>query len=559
MQQDSYAGQSQTKQVLALLGGLAIVWTVLPTALTSTLPRDTLEALYWANAGWISPKHPPLAPFLADIAFRSAGVAGVYGLGAACIALALGAIFWLGCETFSPRHGAVMMMLSAGVALLFPLGYEFNPNIILLPFWALVLVFGWRAISANSLLDWALLGLCAGLGVLAKYTILMACISVGVAMLSLAAGRARLLRPIGPALAASVAVIVTFPHALAVRAHDFVTLHVAARDTLWEPERRFSVVTLADLAEFLAGQIGLSLLVLIVAGLVLRRFSHKNMPELDATAPDLSSSNASLLASRRYLLIVAAAPFILTLLAGISGARTRGPWGLPLALMTGPLIVALAPTLVTILGSAPAMRLPRRLLVAAIFIQPIAFAIYFIKPSLFGARNPLREHVDGQAVAAIAQEYWNRSFTGSPPIVLGLSGGALERQAIGSASLFMPQRPPAYQFFWVIRYGNRNDPELERFILERDWPWIDESALAARGGLALGIGPDQPRWQRLGQCLGDWESRALPVTRMGHAPQTLWLARLLPLGSAACLPPPSSYRDAMGLPEARRTMDRFSQ
>jgi 4-amino-4-deoxy-L-arabinose transferase-like glycosyltransferase len=544
MHSDTEYGRGQIVQVLALLAGLAAVWTLLPTFLTSALPRDTLEGLYWAiGAGWTTPKHPPLAAHLSEFAFRAGGMPGVYGLGAASIALALAALLWLGRETMSPRHGAMMALLSAGVALLFPLGYEFNPNIILLPLWALVLVFGWRAIRDNHLTDWAVLGLCAGVGVLAKYTILMAIVSVGVALLALPMGRVRLVRPVGPLLAAMIATLVALPHLVAIRAHDFVTLHVAARDTLWEPERRFSLVTLADLGEFLAGQIGLSLLVLLVAGLVWRRSPHAHAP---------------VTAGRRYVLIVAALPFALTILAGLAGARTRGPWGLPLALMTGPLLVALVPTLPALLKLAPAMRLPRIILAAAILLQPLGFMLYFSKPAWFGARNPLREHVDGAAVAKITQAYWQRFDAGPPPIVLGLSGGALERQAIGSTSLLMQGRPPAYQFFWVVRYGDRNDPELERFVLERDWPWIDRTAMAMRGGLALGIGPDQPRWQRLGHCLADWESRPLPVTHIGHAPQTLWLARLMPLGAATCPPPPSSYRDAMGLPEARRTMDRFA-
>ena len=46
---------------------------------------------------------------------------------------------------------------------------EFNVNICQLPFWALTVLYCWKGFKDNKAIDWLLLGLFAGLGVLSKY------------------------------------------------------------------------------------------------------------------------------------------------------------------------------------------------------------------------------------------------------------------------------------------------------------------------------------------------------------------------------------------------------
>jgi 4-amino-4-deoxy-L-arabinose transferase-like glycosyltransferase len=534
---------------LLVLGMLAVLWTLAPALTTGTLPRDTLEALYWGMpAGWTSPKHPPMAPFLADFVFQASGgrMWTVYALGAITTLAALGGLIWLGRETLSAAHGAAMALLSATFLLILPLSHEFNPNVALLPWWVLVITLAWRAARTNHLRDWLLLGLFAGLGLLAKYTIVLALIAAAAGLLATPVGRARALRPWGPMLALLMMAGVAVPHLLAAAKGDFVTLHVAARDTIWEPERRFSLVTLADLAEVIAIMLAAAIPAAAVAWLQVRDSSRAKHPD-----PETQDG-------RRYLIVTALAVPLLTALSGILGARLRVPWGMPVGLMLGPLLVALWPRLGGLLLDLRSDA-ARRTLAAALLLPPLGLAAYFTAAPMISARNPLREHVDGRAVARLAEAYWQRFGTGTPPLILGLGNGALERQAVGSLSLLMPGRPPAYQYFWVVRYGGRTDPELERFVLARDWPWIDLQDLQRRGGIAVAVGPTPFLWRRLGQCLGDLESMPLPVTHGGYRPQTLWLARILPgpAVDSVCPPAPPSYRDGAGLGPVERTMDRF--
>jgi Dolichyl-phosphate-mannose-protein mannosyltransferase len=540
---------SPTVTVLLAFGLLAVLWTLAPALTTGTLPRDTLEALYWGlPAGWSSPKHPPMAPFLADLAFRGSGsrLWAVYALGAGMTVAALAAVAWLGRETLSAAHGAAMALLSATFLLTLPLAHEFNPNVALLPWWVLVITLAWRAAKTDAALDWALLGLAAGLGLLAKYTIVMALAAAAAGLLATPTGRRRALRPWGALLAAAVMAVIAAPHLLAAAKGDFVTLHVAARDTIWEPERRFSLVTLIDLATVLAAVLAATVPGVLVAFLYLRRASPAD--EVQAGAHE----------ARIYLIVTALAAPALTSVFGLLGSRLRAPWAMPLGLMLGPLLVALWPRLVGLLVDLKADA-ARLCLAAGLLLPPLGLAGYFAAAPLVVSRNPLREHVDGRTVARLGETYWQRFGTGAPPLILGLTNGALERQAMGSMSLFMPGRPPAYQFFWVIRYGDRSDPELERFILERDWHWIDMKRVRTEGAIAVAVGPEPFLWRRLGQCLGDLESMPLPVIRKGYRPQTLWLARILPgpADGGPCPPPPDDYREGAGLGPPPKTMDRF--
>ena len=49
------------------------------------------------------------------------------------------------------------------------LNNEFNVNIAQLPFWALTVLFTWRCLKKDKVIDYVFLGLVVGLGILSKY------------------------------------------------------------------------------------------------------------------------------------------------------------------------------------------------------------------------------------------------------------------------------------------------------------------------------------------------------------------------------------------------------
>ena len=88
---------------------------------------------------------PPLAFWLGEIAFRIAGIFGVYVLAQACIVVTYWAVFTLGRSIVGTRHAVLAVLLMVGVAVFTVPSVDFGPAILAAPFWALALLHYWRA------------------------------------------------------------------------------------------------------------------------------------------------------------------------------------------------------------------------------------------------------------------------------------------------------------------------------------------------------------------------------------------------------------------------------
>ena len=86
---------------------------------------------------------PPLAFWLAEIAYWLAGIGGVYLLSQLCIVLAFWAVFALGRAMVGAPQAAMAVMLMAGIAVFSVPTPEFGPAILATPLWALILLHYW--------------------------------------------------------------------------------------------------------------------------------------------------------------------------------------------------------------------------------------------------------------------------------------------------------------------------------------------------------------------------------------------------------------------------------
>ncbi len=120
---------------------------------------------------------PPLAFWLGEIAFRIAGMFGVYLLAQACVVVALWAVFALGRAIVGTRHAVLAVLLMVGVAAFNVPTPDFGPAVLAMPLWALALLHYWRALGEGARGYWFLLALDLGLLLLASY--------VGVILLAL--------------------------------------------------------------------------------------------------------------------------------------------------------------------------------------------------------------------------------------------------------------------------------------------------------------------------------------------------------------------------------------
>ncbi len=81
---------------------------------------------------------PPLAYWLAEIAFRGAGMFGVYVLAQICVVTTYWCVFALGRAIVGPTHAAMAVLLMVGISLFTVPSPDFGPPILAMALWAAV-------------------------------------------------------------------------------------------------------------------------------------------------------------------------------------------------------------------------------------------------------------------------------------------------------------------------------------------------------------------------------------------------------------------------------------
>src|SRR4029079_1891836 len=190
----------------------AALWTLVPALFYAAPPGQLPLVLAIGHEFQFGTEFgPPLAFWLAEVAYRLAGMTGVYLLSQLCIAVALWAVFTLGRSMVGASHAAVAVMLMAGIAGLSVPTPEFGPAVLATPLWALILLHYWRAAEKGAWGYWLCVGLEAGLLVLTSYVGLILIGLVVVYTLTNAFGRAQL-EHIGPWIAGIAMMAVLFPY-----------------------------------------------------------------------------------------------------------------------------------------------------------------------------------------------------------------------------------------------------------------------------------------------------------------------------------------------------------
>ena len=144
----------------------AAIWLAVPLLLYRAPPGDLATVLAYGREYQVgSDLGPPLAFWLADIAFRAAGnhIFGVYLLAQICAVAMYLAVYHLGRAIVGGPHAVVAVLLTMTVTAFSSPGLEFGPLVLARPLWALFLLHGWLAIGQGRRNAWFALSLEAGL------------------------------------------------------------------------------------------------------------------------------------------------------------------------------------------------------------------------------------------------------------------------------------------------------------------------------------------------------------------------------------------------------------
>jgi hypothetical protein len=192
------------------------LWFFLPALLYSSPPAEVALNLAYGREYLLgSIQGPPLAFWLADVAFRAAGnnMFGVYLLSQACFVTSFWATFRLGRAIVGAQHAVLALLLTVTItAFAFP-SVEYGPHTLAQPLWALTLLSGWRIIGEGRRNAWFALSIHAGLLLLTTLAAPLLLAMLAGFALATARGR-RMLLSFDPLFAFIVVVVLVLPYAV---------------------------------------------------------------------------------------------------------------------------------------------------------------------------------------------------------------------------------------------------------------------------------------------------------------------------------------------------------
>lgn len=194
----------------------AALWLFLPWLVYGSPPGDVATVLAFGREYQVGTHlGPPLAFWLADIAFRLAGghIFGVYLAAQLCFILTFWALFKLGRAIVGAQQAMIAVLLTAVItAFSFP-GAEFGPLIVARPLWALILLHTWQIIGQGQRRAWAALPVEIGLLVLTTSASLPLLAMLAVFVLATPKGR-RALASMDTLYAAIVTAVLVLPYVI---------------------------------------------------------------------------------------------------------------------------------------------------------------------------------------------------------------------------------------------------------------------------------------------------------------------------------------------------------
>lgn len=306
-----------------------VIWTVMPILMRGNLPFDTSEGIAWGNLWAFGyDKHPYLAAWLtAGITNLFLGATWpVYLLSQLAVITCFFAMWRLARHMLPEAQAMTSIMLLEGIYYYNVASTQFNPNILMLPIWALTAWMFYEACTRKQVIFWLLTGMFAGLAMSTKYESLLLLLMMLIFSIWNQEARAEYRKP-GIYLGFLVAILVFLPNMIWVVQHHFLPFTytegrldenqyagIAVLNHVWHP------------LSFFLDQAGA---VLPIFALFLPCFfagrSHRSLTTFH----------------RQFLGILGAGPFLLVIFTSIlTGAWLNALWAFPLFSFAGIILCA---------------------------------------------------------------------------------------------------------------------------------------------------------------------------------------------------------------------------
>ena len=428
-----------------------VVWTVVRFLAQPNAPLDTVEMAYLGHEWQLGyANHPPLAAWLteASLALSGDAVWTVYLTSQLAMITCLWAAWRLGREMLAP--GAALLGAAVLEACLY---YHFttsevNNNVALYPFWALAVLFFYRAIETWAPRHWVATGACLGLGLLAKYSMLMLLVPMIAFLLVNPTARRRWATP-GPYLALLTALVVFAPHLYWSGQHHFPGIWSAIERTRGDAEWRV-ISALRFTRDQLPALLPMLAVLLPLTGI---RWRLRRLDPAERF-------------KRAFLVAMGLGPFAAQVVLALAlDLKLRSMYGSQLWTFTGVLLLfslALSPQPARWRSAALGCAIAGGAMVVAAVVYDTAW------PYVRG--EPMSIHFAGREAAGRVGAAWRQRYDRPLPVVAG------EWWLAGNVALYSRPRPHVY---------GGGPPPGHPLPSPKDNPWIGDEALKRTGGIIL--------------------------------------------------------------------------
>ncbi len=358
-----------------------IFWTIMPALFRYTLPLDAVEGTTWGRQlAFGYDKNPFLNAWLTELAVWVGGQSGwaIYLFSQLCVVACFWAVWRLSKKMMSPVHAFVAVVLLEFMTNYNIDAIDFDDNVLQVCFWALIILFFYKAVTNQKIRHWVLVGIFAALAMLSKYFVIILFVPMALFLLTNRDARKSFVKP-GLYVAIIIFCLMLLPHVIWLFHHDFMTVtYMFARastsptwiDHLWNPWHFGYSYVLAFL-------IPLIVFLLVYPGKTI--------------SPEISMPHKMTSFQWQFLLLMGLAPFLFVLLLSLmTGMALHLGWGQPLLSLWGVILV-----------SATQPKITRRQFYRFVLISGFLFTLAIIAygVSMIDAGDSSSANYPGPAVA----------------------------------------------------------------------------------------------------------------------------------------------------------------
>jgi hypothetical protein len=402
----------------------AALWLIVPMLFYAAPPGELAQLLAIAHEPSLRDNvGPPLAYWVAEIAFRLAGVFGVYLLSQLCVVATFWCVFALGRAMLGATHAVMAVLLMVGIFAFAVPTPNFGPAILAMALWAATLLFYWRAVAQRRRQYWYAFAGAAGCLLITSE---VAVILLGVlALLTVMTKRGRAAADTFEAWVAGAAVVgMVIVHFVLLERAGFTLAPAVNRLRLAGIARANTVAWLRLLAALVIAHAGLIVLVALALG-----WPRSGLPP----GPAISREPVAPFAVT-FVKVLAILPVLLTtIIVVLAGMRLPLSGAAPLLVLSGLAVVVLA-------GNSIELHHQRVLGLAwlGFLVVPAMFVPIVIAILPWTTGTDLRVAQPANAMGRFFAESFARR-TGQPLAIVGGDTRLAELVAVGA-----PERPSVY-------------------------------------------------------------------------------------------------------------------